>query len=182
VAEGAEARAGELAAVEDRGVVARVADHRIAGLQDRADRAQVRLVAGGEDDHVLGPHPVGELALQLDVHRGGPVEQPRAGYAGPVPLQGVAGGLLDPLIRGQSKVVVGAQHDRLPALHLDDGAGLGLEDPEIGEEVALLGGFELLRPVVGPRLLEDVHRRCECARQRDPFDAGVGHALEVSHV
>ena len=34
-----------------------------------ADRAQVRLVAGREDDRVLGPHPLGELALELDVQR-----------------------------------------------------------------------------------------------------------------
>src|SRR5438128_1126551 len=54
VAEGPQLGAGEAAAVEDRGVVAGVDDHGVARLEDRADRAQVRLVAGREDDRVLG--------------------------------------------------------------------------------------------------------------------------------
>ena len=40
VAEGAQLGARELAAVEDRGVVGRVADHRVAGPEDRPDRAR----------------------------------------------------------------------------------------------------------------------------------------------
>src|SRR5207248_10539987 len=39
VAEGPQLGAGEAAAVEDRGVVGRVADHRVAGLEDRPDAA-----------------------------------------------------------------------------------------------------------------------------------------------
>ena len=92
----------------------------------------------------------------------------------PVPnlLEGVASGLLDALVCGQPQVVVGAEHDRLPSLHLHDGPRLGLEDAEIGEEIALLGGFELLDPVVRAGLLEDVHRGL----------GGVGHPREVKHV
>ena len=137
-------------------MVAGVADHRVAGLEDRPDRAQVRLVAGGEDDRVLGPHPLGELALELDVQRRRAVQKPRARDAGAVGLQGVAGRLLDPLVAGQAEVVVGAEHDRLAPLHLDHRAGLRGEQAEVGEEVVLLGRFQLLEAVVGARLLEDV--------------------------
>ena len=158
VAEGAQLGAGEAAAVEDRGVVAGVADHRVAGLEDRADAADVRLVAGGVDDRVLGPHPLGQLALEVEVERRRAVQQARAGDAGAVGLQRVAGGLLDPLVAGQPEVVVGAEHDRLPALHLDHGAGLRGEQAEVGEEVVLLGRFELLEAVVAAGLLEDVDR------------------------
>jgi hypothetical protein len=133
VAERPQARAGELAAVEDGGVIAGIADHGVAGLEDRADAAEVRLVAGRVHHHVLRAHPLGELALELGVERGGAVQEPRAGDPGAVGLEGVAGGLLDPFVGGQPEVVVGAEHDRLAPLHLDHGAGLGLEDAEIGE-------------------------------------------------
>ena len=172
VAERPKAGAGELAAVEDRGMVTGIADDRVARLEDGADRAQVRLVAGRVDDHVLRTHPVGELALELDVERRGAVEKARPGDAGPVLLERVSRRLLDPLVGRQPQVVVGAEHDRLAPLHLDHGAGLGLEDPEIGEEIALLGGFELLGPVVRAGLLEDVHRGLGAL-------GGVGHAPEV---
>ena len=81
VAEGAQLGAGEPAAVEDRGVVAGVADHGVARLEDRPDAAQVRLVAGRVDDRLLGPHPLGQLALEVDVQRRRAVQQARAGDA-----------------------------------------------------------------------------------------------------
>ena len=121
--------------------------------------AEVCLVAGREDDRVLGPHPLGELPLQLDVQRSRAVQQARAGDAGAVGLQRVAGRPLHPLVAGQAEVVVGAEHDRLASLHLDHRAGLGGEQPEVGEEVVLLGRFQLLEAVVVARLLEDVDRR-----------------------
>ena len=69
VAEHAQLRAREQAAVEDRGVVAGVGDHGVAGGEDRPERPQVGLVAGGEDDRLLRAHPLGELALELEVER-----------------------------------------------------------------------------------------------------------------
>ena len=65
VAERAQLGPREQAAVEDRGVVAGVGDHRVARAEQRAERAEVGLVAGREDDRVLGAHPLGELALEL---------------------------------------------------------------------------------------------------------------------
>ena len=159
VAEGAQLGARELAAVEDRGVVGGVADHRVAGAEDRADAADVGLVAGGEDDRLLGLHPLGELALELEVKRGGAVEQPRAGEPGAVGLERVAGGLLDPRVAGQAEVVVGAEHDRLAPLHLDHRAR-----PRRSARGSRAAGrprfadLEQLGAVVGARLLEHVDR------------------------
>src|SRR5260221_659536 len=106
-----------------------------------------------------------------------PVPNPRAGDAGPVGLEGVAGGPLDPAISSQPEVVVGAEHDRLPPLHLDHRAGLRGEQAEVGEEVVLLRRFELFEAIVVARLLEDVDRglrglahRAEC-RLRTTWEA-----------
>ena len=130
---------------------------RIAPMQP-----DVGLVAGGVDDRVLLAHPLRQLALELDVQRGRPVQQPRPGDAGAERLEGVAGALLDPLVAGQPEVVVGAEHDRLPALHLDHRARRRGQQPEVGEQVLLLRGFELLEPVVAAGLLEDVGRGPGC--------------------
>ena len=157
VPEWAKLGAGESAAVEDGSVVGRVADHRVPRPEDRADAAQVRLIAGAEDDRILGVHELGELALEIDVEGDRAVQKPRAREARPVGLQGIAGRLLDAFVAGESEVVVGAEHDRLAPLHLDDGTGLGLDHAEVGEEVVLLGQRELLDSLVGARLLEYVH-------------------------
>ena len=140
-------------------MVAGVADHRVSGLEDRPDRAEVRLVAGREHDRVVGPHPLGDLALELGVQGNRAVQQPRPGEGGAVALQRLRRGGLDARIAGQPQVVVGAEHDRLPALHLDHRPGLRLEHAEVGDEVRLLRGLELLGPVVRARLLEHVDRR-----------------------
>ena len=89
--------------VEDRGVVARVADHGVAGAEQRRDAAHVRQVAGGEDERVVGAHPLGDLALELEVQRDRPVQEARAGQRGAVLLERVAGGLLDALVAGQAR-------------------------------------------------------------------------------
>ena len=98
-----------------------------------------------------------------------PVHQPRPGEACAVGLERISRRLLDPLVAGQAEVVVGAEHDRLVALHLDDRAGLRGEQAEVGEEVVLLRRFQLLEAVVAARLLEDV----------DGGLRGVAHAQSV---
>ena len=168
VAVRAQLGARELAAVEDRGVVGRVADHGVAGAEDRADRPGVRLVAGREHQHLLGLHPLGELLLELEVERRRPVQQARAGEPGAVGLEGAAGRVLDPLVGRQAEVVVGAEHDRLAALHLDHGPGLRAHHPEVGEEVLLLGEREQVLAVVRAGLLEDVDgRTCRLTHGRE---------------
>ena len=156
VAERAQLRAREHAAVQNRRVVGGVADHRVAGAEDGADAADVGLVAGGEDDRLLGLHPLGQLALELEVKRGGPVEQPRTRQPGAVGLERVARRLLHPRVAGQPEVVVGAEHDRLPTLHLDHRSRLRAEHAEVRQQVLLLGELEQLAALVRARLLEHV--------------------------
>ena len=97
------------------------------GREDRAERADVGLVAGREDERVLGAHPLGQLALELQVQVERAVEQPRAGQAGAVALERVARALHDARVARQPEVVVRAEHDPLGALHLDDRRGGRLE-------------------------------------------------------
>jgi hypothetical protein len=84
--------AREQAAVEDRGVVARVGHHGVARAEERAQRAQVGLVAGGEDQRRLGcsyQPAISRLELEVEIERA--VQEARAGQPGAVAVQGVAG-------------------------------------------------------------------------------------------
>ena len=150
VAERPQLRAREEAAVEDRGVVARVGHDGVARPQQRAEGADVGLVAGGEDQRRLGPVPAGDLGLELEVQVERAIEEARAGQAGAVAVEGVARTRDDPLVFGQPEVVVASEHDPLGALHDDDGPRRRLERAEVGDDVGLAGRL------VVPSLCEDV--------------------------
>jgi hypothetical protein len=109
-----------------------------------------------EDERPLGAHPLRELLFELEVQPGGPVEQPRAGEAGPVALECVARPLHHRRVLGEAEVVVGPEHDPLGPFHLHHGSRGGLQDAEVGQQIGLAGGRELLDPLVGPGLFEDV--------------------------
>ena len=111
-----------------------------AGREDRAERAEVGLVAGREHERGLGPEPLGELALELEVQVDRAVQKPRAGQSGAVAVERVQRALLDALVAGQTEVVVGAEHDPRLALHLDDRERRTLEHAEVREHVVLPGG------------------------------------------
>ncbi len=143
-------------------MVAGVGDHRVARPQQRAERAQVGLVAGGEDDRLLGVHPLRDLLLQFQVQRDRAVEQARAGQPGAVAVQSVLRALQHPLVARQPEVVVGAQHDPLRALHLHDGHRRRGEHVEVGQDVGLARGGEQLRAFVVADLGEDVCAWCAC--------------------
>ena len=114
------------------------------GREDRAERAEVRLVPGREHERGLGSEPVCELLLELEVQVGCPVQEARAGESRAVAVQGVKRALLDPLVSSQPQVVVGAEHDPALALHLDDRQGRALEHTEVRDEVELAGRAQLL--------------------------------------
>ena len=116
----------------------------------------VGLVAGREDDRLLGPHPLRQLALEVQVQVERAVEQPRAGQPGAVAVEGVTGRLPDPRVGGEAEVVVGAEHDPLGALHLHHGPGRALQAAEVGQQIRLAGRAELLRALVPAHLGEDV--------------------------
>jgi hypothetical protein len=156
VAEDPQLGAAQQAAVEDRGVVAGVGDDGVAGRQQRPERREVRLMAGREDDRLLGAHPLGDLLLELEVQRDRPVEQPRASQPGAVLVQRGLGALDDALVGSQAEIVVGAEHDPLGALHLDDRARGALERAEVGQQVGVAGVLQLLGAVMAADLCKDV--------------------------
>ena len=143
-------------------MVARVGDHRVAGPEDRPERAQVGLVAGGEHERRVGPQPFGELALELQVQIERAVEKSRAGDAGAVPVERVEGALLDALVAGQAEVVVRPEHDPLLALHLDHRQSGALEHAEVRKCVELARRLELGDSLVLASLGEDVDGGGHC--------------------
>jgi hypothetical protein len=58
------------AAVDQRGVVARVGDDQRAVRGERGDRGEVGRVPGGEDERGLEPAEFGQLAFELGVQLG----------------------------------------------------------------------------------------------------------------
>ena len=86
------------------------------------DQAEVGVVAGGEDEAVFLAEKLGEGGLELLVQVERAVQEPAAGAAGAVAVQG-AGGRLEHLgVVGQAEVVVGPEHD--PLLAFDDDHGV----------------------------------------------------------
>ena len=159
VAEGAQLRAREQTAVEDRGVVAGVGDHGVADAEDRAERAEVGLMPGREHERVLAAHPLGDLRLQFEVQRRRAVQRARAGEAGAVAVQRILRARDYALVAGEAEVVVGAQHDPLRALHLHHRHRRGAEHVEVGEDVRLARCCEHLSALVVAGLGEHVAGR-----------------------
>ncbi len=137
-------------------MVAGVGDDGVAGSEQRADRREVGLVSSGEDDRGLGAHPLGELGLELEVERGGAVQQARAGQAGAVAREGVARALHHPLVPGQPEVVVRAEHYPRLTLHLDHGHRWRLDLAEVGQHAGLARRAQLRHALVAGDLCEDV--------------------------
>jgi len=68
----------------------------------------------------------------------------RGREARPVALQRVARAGDDARIAREAEVIVRAEHDPLGALHLHHGAGGAFEAAEIGKEIRLARGAQLL--------------------------------------
>ena len=139
-------------------MVARVDDNRVARPEQRAERADVRLVAGGEHERVLRLHPLGELALELEVQGDRAVEQARPREPGAVAVQRVLRAPQHALVAGEAEVVVRPQHDPLRALHLDDRHRRRGQEVEVRQHVCLAGRGEHRRAIVFTRFGEDVSR------------------------
>ncbi len=116
VAEAAQFRARQRAAVIDGGVRIGVQKNRVLRPGQPGDHAQVGLIAGGEDDAVLAPQKARQLLFQLPVHGVCAIGDARAGGAGAVFAQRLAAGLDALLLEGDAHVVVGARQNHLAAI------------------------------------------------------------------
>ena len=101
-------------AVENAGVAVRVEDERRVLVGESGDRAEHRLVAGGERQALLEPHPFREAVLELDVHRRRGLRSRRRQTAR-VLVDRALGRLFDLGMGGQPQVVVRAEVDDLLA-------------------------------------------------------------------
>jgi len=102
-------RARALAAVDDRGVVELVGEHRVAVAGERADRAEVGEVARAEQHARLAALERRQALLQaaVDGHRAR--HQPRGAGAHPPAQRGLGRGFAHVRVVGEAQVVVGAQ-------------------------------------------------------------------------
>ncbi len=105
----ADARSREPAAVDDRGVVERVGEHGVAGAGERPDRAEVREVAGAEQDAVFAAFESRQALLQAPVDRHRPGHKPRCAGADAPAHRGLRRCLAHARIVGEAEVVVRAQ-------------------------------------------------------------------------
>src|SRR2546422_168936 len=126
---------GELGAVVDAGVV-RLVDNRYGALiEERGDGAEVRLVAGGEDDGRFLVQEARDAVLQLLVQVGAAVEEARAGHRCAELLDRLAGGLHHAGVAGKAQVVVGTEHEDAAAVDLRLRAVVGVQGREEGIDV-----------------------------------------------
>jgi hypothetical protein len=108
---------------------------------------QVHLIAGGEDQRRLFAHEGRDLGLELFVKLHRAVDQARAGHAGAEAVDGVLGRFTHFGVRGESEVVVRAEHQHALAVDLGLGSVVEVERAEEGVDAHLarvVGGHELV--------------------------------------
>lgn len=132
-----------LAAVHDRGVVARVGGDEGAAPGECGQRGEIGRVPGGEHEGRLETAERGELPFQPGVQGGGPGDQPGPRRPRPPAVGGVGRGGDDLRVPGEAQVVVAreVQQLRLGAARTQGAyesgggpaAGLGVDPVERGE-------------------------------------------------
>jgi len=113
------------AAIHNAGVIVLVQDGEIAAPHNGRDRAEVGLVAGGENNRRLFAHKLGQPVVQFQVEGQRTVEEAAAGAACPEPFGGLNRGPLDFRVRRQAQVVVRPDHHHFFALEGSRG-GVGV--------------------------------------------------------
>lgn len=98
--------AGQPAAVDEGGVVARVGDDQRAVRREGGDGGEVGRVTGGEDQRGLEAAEVGQFAFEFAVQLGGAGDEPRPGGAAAPGPRGRFGARHDLGMTGQAQVVV----------------------------------------------------------------------------
>ena len=161
-------------AVDDAGVVQRVADHRVLLVEQRLEQAAVRVEAGRIEDRVLGAEEVAEPRLQLLVDALRAADEAHRGHAVAVTVERALRGFAHGGVIGQSEIVVRAQVDDFgAAADAHDGALRGGEHA-LRLEQALR--FQLLCLAAQPLQDLSLHERvlgahervelCHCAESR----------------
>jgi len=109
-------RLAEAHAVDDRGVVELVGDHRVLFGQQHFEEPAVGIEARRVEDGVLGAEELRNLLLEAAVERLGAADEAHAGHPKPPAAQRLARRLYDLRVVGETEVVVGAHVDDLPTV------------------------------------------------------------------
>src|SRR2546423_14988651 len=88
-----------------------IQEHDVREARETGDDAEVRLVAGGEDEARFLTEKLGELRLELFVQVERPIEEPAAGATRTVALERPFGGEENFRMVRESEVVVRPHHD-----------------------------------------------------------------------
>ena len=157
-------RARQPAAVDQRGVVQAIAVDRRLARGERRDQAEVRHVAGREQDRPLAPGPGGEFLLERLVLRLVAGDQVRGAGADAVHARRGDESLDDPRMRGEAEVVVAAEVHAGPAVEHDVG----------GVRVAAAHRAPLPAQAAGIEVRERRPEGDRCDRHRPQPLAGAG--------
>ena len=134
-------------AVDDAGVVERVADDGVVGREQRLEHAAVGVEAGGVEDGVLRLEVIGDGLLELFVHVLRAADEAHARHAVAAAVHGLLGGLDEARVVGETQVVVGAEVEHLAAGHLDGGLLRTLDEALALVESGLLDVLQFLLEV-----------------------------------
>ena len=109
-------RLAEADAVDDAGVIERVADHGVLFPEQGLEQAAVGIEAGRIEDRVLHAEKRGEPLFELPMHALGAADEPHRGDAVAVAIERLVRRLKHRGMIGESQVVVGAEIDHLAAV------------------------------------------------------------------
>ena len=112
-------RAGQAAAVDQRRVIELVAEDRGAARRERAGQAEIRHVAGREDECPFAPGESREFLLERLMLRLVTGDQVRGARADAVHARGADEGLDDLRMRGKPQVIIAAEIDARAAVEFD---------------------------------------------------------------
>ena len=106
-------RLAEPDAVDDRGVVERVGDDRVLGLEQRLEHAAIGVEAGGEEDRVVLAEPARDPLLELAVQRLRAADEAHRGHAEAEFVERLARRRDELRVVGEAEIVVGAEVEHL---------------------------------------------------------------------
>ena len=121
MAEGDDFRIAHLAAIIDRSMAVDIEDDIIALARDRADDAQIGLIAGRKDHCMVHVVKFAQRRLDIAVRMESAVQDAAAGGASAKVVKRLLACSDDILVKGHAHIVVGAEQDRLAAVADGDG-------------------------------------------------------------